>query len=63
MAKAKRTNVTVKHKDFASKNTMNPPSGEGGQTQDLNRTGSQSQDPKRRIGQHGGQGEPPLMKK
>jgi hypothetical protein len=41
---------------------MNPPDGPGG-TQELGGTGTQAQDPKRRIGQHGGAGEPPLMKK
>jgi len=62
MAKAKRTNVKGSHKDSATKNTMNPPGGGGG-TQELGGTGDQAQDPKRRIGQYGGAGEPPLMKK
>jgi hypothetical protein len=62
MAKAKRTNVKTPHKDSAAKNTMNPPGGGGG-TQELGGTGTQAQDPKRRIGQHSGAGEPPLMKK
>jgi hypothetical protein len=62
MPKAKKTNVKGSHKDFAAKNTMNPPGGPGG-TQELGGTGTQAQDPKRRIGQHGGAGEPPLMKK
>jgi hypothetical protein len=64
MAKAKRTNVKTPHKDSAAKNTMNPPNGGGGgDTQELAGTGSQEQDPKRRIGQHTGAGEPPIMKK
>jgi hypothetical protein len=62
MAKAKRTNVKAAHKDSAVKNTMNPPSGGGG-TQEMAGTGMQAQDPKRRIGQHTGAGEPPIMKK
>jgi hypothetical protein len=63
MPKAKRTNVKGQHKDSAAKNTMNPPAGGGGGTQVLGGTGTQEQDPKRRIGQFGGAGEPPLMKK
>jgi hypothetical protein len=62
MAKAKRTNLKAPRKDFASKITMNPPAG-GGAKQDLPSTGTQAQDPKRRVGQYGGAGEPPLMKK
>jgi hypothetical protein len=62
MAKAKQTNTKGSHKDSAAKNTMNPPSAGGG-TQELGGTGTQAQDPKRRIGQHQGAGEPPLMKK
>ncbi len=62
MPKAKRTNVKAPRKDAAAKNTMNPPSGGGG-TQTLGGTGSQAQDPKRRLGQFGGAGEPPLIKK
>lgn len=62
MAKAKQTKVKGSHKDSASKNTMNPANGSGG-TQELGGTGTQAQDPKRRIGQFGGAGEPPLMKK
>jgi hypothetical protein len=61
MPKAKRTNVKSQHKDFAAKNTMNPP--DGGGTQTLGGTGTQEQDPKRRLGQFGGAGEPPLIKK
>ena len=60
MAKPKHTNVKVVHKDSASKNTMNPPGGEI--ASQLPGTANQEQDPKRRIGQHGGAGEPPLMK-
>ena len=63
MAKAKKTNVKGSHKDSAAKNTMNPPSGGTSGTQELGGTGTQAQDPKRRIGQYGGAGEPPLMKK
>jgi hypothetical protein len=62
MAKAKHTNRKGDHKDSASKNTMNPPAGGGG-TQVLGGTGMQEQDPKRRLGQFGDAGEPPLMKK
>ena len=60
MPKAKRTRVKGTHKDFAAKNTMNPPGG-GGNQGDPHAT--QQQDPKRRIGQFGGEGEPPLMNK
>jgi hypothetical protein len=63
MSKAKKTNVKGAHKDSAAKNTMNPPGHEDGGTQELGGTGMQAQDPKRRIGQHQGAGEPPLMKK
>lgn len=62
MPKAKHTNVHAKHKDFAAKNTMNPAGGGGG-TQNIAGTGTQEQDPKRRLGQYGGAGEPPIMKK
>jgi hypothetical protein len=62
MAKAKRTRTTAPRKDFASKITMNPPAGGDGK-QDVPGTGIQDQDPKRRIGQYGGTGEPPLMKR
>jgi hypothetical protein len=62
MPKAKRTNVKSTHKDAATKNTMNPPGGGGG-TQELGGTGMQAQDAKRRFGQFGGAGEPPLIKK
>ncbi len=62
MPKAKRTHVKGDHKDFASKNTMNPPAG-GGSTQSTAGTGMQEQDVKRRIGQFGGAGEPPIIKK
>jgi hypothetical protein len=57
MAKAKHTNVKGSHKDSADKNSMN----RGGQK--ASTPGTQEQDPKRRIGQHSGEGEPPLMKK
>jgi hypothetical protein len=60
MAKAKRTRTHGDHKDFATKQTMNPPSGgpQGGQTRQ-----PESQDAKRRIGQFTGAGEPSLIKK
>jgi hypothetical protein len=61
MAKAKRTNVKAPHKDAASKNTMNPPTGGGG-AQQLPATSDQDRDPKGRIGQFGGAGEHPLQK-
>jgi len=63
MPKAKKTNVKASHKDSAAKNTINPPRGGGGGTQEIGGTGTQAQDPKRRIGQHQGAGEPPIMKK
>jgi hypothetical protein len=62
MAKAKHTNVKGTHKDSASKNTFNPPASGGG-AQVLPGSANQEQDPKRRIGQHSGAGEPPLLKK
>ena len=60
MAKAKHTRTHGDHKDFASKQTMNPPGGgpRGGQTRQ-----PESQDVKRRIGQFTGTGEPALIKK
>ena len=61
MSKAKHTRVKGSHRDSAAKNTMNPPTGGG--TQEIGGTGMQAQDPKRRIGQHQGAGESPLMKK
>ena len=51
------------NKAFAAKNTMNPPTSGGGKHIDSQTQGSQEQDPKRRIGQHGGMGEPELQKK
>jgi hypothetical protein len=62
MAQAKRTRVKGQHKDFAAKQTMNPPGAPGG-SRASGGTGTQEQDPKRRLGQFGGAGEPPLMKK
>jgi hypothetical protein len=62
MAKAKRTKVKATHRDSASKNTMNPLTGGDG-TPEGGDMGTQAQDPKRRIGQYSGAGEPPLMKK
>jgi hypothetical protein len=50
-------------KDAASKNTINP-RGSGGGKQVGDQTGEPfEQDAKRRMGQFGGAGEPPLMKK
>lgn len=49
-------------KDAATKNTMNPPDGQG-PTPDPRAKGTEEQDPKRRLGQFGGAGEPPIMKK
>ena len=60
--KPKRTNVKVDHKDSAAKNTMNPPRG-GPRSDEFPGAGTEAQDPKRRIGQHSGPGEPPMMKK
>jgi hypothetical protein len=48
-------------KDFASKNTMNPPSGADQAPESTQQP--DDQDPKRRIGQYGGKGEPPIMKR
>jgi hypothetical protein len=50
------------NKDSATKNTFNPPA-KGGPAPDVESKGPQEQDPKRRIGQFGGAGEPPIMKK
>jgi hypothetical protein len=41
---------------------MNPPSG-GGQAPDAEASAPEEQDPKRRIGQFSGAGQPPNMKK
>jgi hypothetical protein len=49
-------------KDSATKNTFNPSPGRGPE-RDPEAKGSEEQDPKRRIGQFGGAGEPPIMKK
>ena len=49
-------------KDSATKNTFNPPAGEGPK-HDVESKGPEEQDAKRRIGQFGGAGEPPIMKK
>ena len=62
MSKVKITHVKTPHRDSATKNTMNPPHG-GAASREIGDTGMQPQDPKRRIGQHTGAGEPPLMKK
>jgi hypothetical protein len=61
MAKAKQTRTHGSHKDFASKQTLNPP--DVGQHPPDGTNQPFSQDPKRRIGQHEGAGEPPLMKR
>jgi hypothetical protein len=61
MAKAKHTNVKRPHKDSASKNTFNPPAGAPG-AKVLPATADQDRDPKNRIGQYGGAGEPPIQK-
>jgi hypothetical protein len=61
MATAKRTKTIGMHKDSARKHSVNPPAG-GGSPESAS-AGMQAQDPKRRIGQHTGSGEPPLMKK
>jgi hypothetical protein len=50
------------NKDSAVKNTFNPPSG-GGHKPDVKSKGPEEQDVKRRIGQFGGAGEPPVIKK
>ena len=49
-------------KDFATKNTMNPPTPGGGERGNQTRE-PQEQDTSQRVGQYGGEGEPPLMKK
>ena len=49
-------------KDSATKNTFNPPAGRGPK-RDPEAKGPEEQDAKRRIGQFGGAGEPPIMKK
>ena len=51
-------------KDSAAKRSMNQPIPGTDQTPSRGGTpGTQEQDPKRRIGQFGGEGEPPLIKK
>jgi len=49
-------------KDAATKHTMNPPS-TGGQAPDADVQAPEEQDPKRRIGQFSGAGQPPNMKR
>lgn len=49
-------------KDSASKNTFNPP-GHGEHAPGSDVPGTEEQDPKRRIGQFGGAGQPPIQKK
>ncbi|HZR99178.1 MAG TPA: hypothetical protein VFE37_10750 [Chloroflexota bacterium] len=60
MAKAKRTRTHGDQKDFATKQTLNPPAGgpREGQTRE-----PESRDAKRRIGQFTGAGDPSLTKK
>jgi hypothetical protein len=50
-------------KDSAAKNTINPRGSGGGKHIESHTPGGQEQDPQRRIGQHGGMGEPELQKK
>jgi len=50
------------NKDSATKNTFNPSPGQGPE-HDVEGKGPEEQDAKRRIGQFGGAGEPPIMKK
>jgi hypothetical protein len=50
------------HKDSAAKHTFNP-TGHGERPSGNPTRDPEEQDPKRRIGQFGGAGEPPLMKK
>jgi hypothetical protein len=56
-------------RDSASKHTFNPPASDAderpgeGQPERSQTRGRAEQDPKRRIGQFSGAGEPPLMKK
>jgi hypothetical protein len=49
-------------KDAATKHAMNPPTG-GRQAPDTDGKVTDEQDPKRRIGQFSGAGEPPNLKK
>ena len=62
MPKAKNASYKSKggKKDSAEKSTLNPPAkgGTGSQTNE-----PYEQDAERRIGQFGGQGEPPIMNK
>ena len=60
MAKAKSGKTKAGSKDFAEKRTLNP-GGRGGAGRAPQPP--QEQDPKRRFGQFGGEGEPPLIKK
>ena len=48
-------------KDFAQKNTLNPPTG-GNQSPGGTRQ-PEEQDPERQIGQFGDKGNPPIMKR
>ena len=50
-------------KDSAAKRSMNQPIPGGGAPSQSGTPGMQEQDPKRRIGQFGGEGEPHLIKK
>lgn len=49
-------------KDAATKHSMNPPSG-GDRAPDADAPAPDEQEPKRRIGQFSGAGQPPNMKK
>jgi hypothetical protein len=64
MSKSSKASYKSKggNKDSATKNTFNPPAG-GGPQYDIENKGTQEQDAKRRIGQFGGAGEPPITKK
>jgi hypothetical protein len=48
-------------KDAATKHALNVPS--GGREPDIESKGSEEQDPKRKIGQFGDAGQPPIMKR
>jgi hypothetical protein len=50
------------NKDAATKHALNVPSG-GGHEPDAESKESEEQDPKRRIGQFGDAGQPPIMKR
>jgi hypothetical protein len=60
--KAKHKSGGGTHKDSATKHTMNP-IGQGDQPPGEQTREPEEQDPKRRIGQFGDAGNPPIMKK